>query len=252
MFSELKNLEVFENLVFEGTRRYYIEDLSQRDYSLENTTPYKLDLFGNIVVQSSWGNLLCEVIKILLERFPHYKETLIDFRCQWTKTAMFTVEEKTNYKNIAPNLYINCNHTALHSCWFLQDILDYFKIEKSNIFFLIHRPCSAEPLKTRDYIEKIVVNEFSEYLKNCSGKPLESREIIIYHVKNHLNPMLSTISKSYNNFFLFDDSTILMNYIIKVRKIINLRYSETSKQTFRKILELLVDFYKLCYFPKLA
>ena len=36
--------EVFENVVFEGNKRYYIEDLTKRDYILENTTPYQLEL----------------------------------------------------------------------------------------------------------------------------------------------------------------------------------------------------------------
>lgn len=29
-----KKAEVFENVVFEGKRRYYIEDLTERDYTL--------------------------------------------------------------------------------------------------------------------------------------------------------------------------------------------------------------------------
>ncbi len=44
-----KKAEVFENVVFEGTRRYYVEDFSERDYSLENTTPYQLDILGYII-----------------------------------------------------------------------------------------------------------------------------------------------------------------------------------------------------------
>lgn len=50
-----KRAEVFENVVFEGQKRYYIEDLSKRDYSLENTTPYQIDILGNVVEEHSWG-----------------------------------------------------------------------------------------------------------------------------------------------------------------------------------------------------
>ena len=41
-----KQAEVFENIVFEGKKRFYIEDLTQRDYFLENTTPYQLKILN--------------------------------------------------------------------------------------------------------------------------------------------------------------------------------------------------------------
>ena len=44
-----KKAEVFENVVFQGKRRYYIEDLTERDYSLENTTPYQLEIMGKVI-----------------------------------------------------------------------------------------------------------------------------------------------------------------------------------------------------------
>ncbi len=53
-----KKAEVFENVVFEGKRRYYIEDLTERDYTLENTTPYQLEILGHAIEEHSWGNLL--------------------------------------------------------------------------------------------------------------------------------------------------------------------------------------------------
>ena len=122
-----KKAEVFENVVFEGKRRYYIEDLSVRDYTLENTTPYQLQLFDTVIEETSWGELLRKVSLFLLERFPEYMDTITDFRCQWTKQVMYSREKKTNYKVLTEELFINVNHTALHSCWFLQDLLDYFK-----------------------------------------------------------------------------------------------------------------------------
>lgn len=43
------------NIVFEGKRRYYIEDLTERDYFLENTTPYKLEYKDYCLSETSWG-----------------------------------------------------------------------------------------------------------------------------------------------------------------------------------------------------
>ena len=107
--------EVFENVVFDGTRRYYIEDLTTRDYILENTTPYQLEILGHAIDEHSWVQLLCRVAELLLELFPDYKDKILEFRCPWTKAQMFTLEHKTNYKPIKYELYINCKHTALHS-----------------------------------------------------------------------------------------------------------------------------------------
>ena len=44
----------FDNIFFEGKRRYYIEDLTQRDYSLENTTPYTIEILGNVIEEHAW------------------------------------------------------------------------------------------------------------------------------------------------------------------------------------------------------
>ena len=157
-----KKAEVFENVVFEGTRRYYVEDLSERDYSLENTTPYQLDILGHIIEEHAWGLLLCRTADLLLTLFSDYKDKILSFQCQWTKAKMFTLESKTNFKPLQNGFYINCNHTALHACWFLQDMLDFFGIDKSSVSFLIHRPSSAEPKKVKEYVEKRFKRNFKE------------------------------------------------------------------------------------------
>ena len=53
-----KKAEVFENVVFEGKRRYYIEDLTRRDYLLENTTPYQFEFDGHAIAENAWTNLI--------------------------------------------------------------------------------------------------------------------------------------------------------------------------------------------------
>ena len=135
-----KKAEVFENVVFEGKRRYYVEDLTQRDYILENTTPYQLNLLGHAIDEISWVQLLCRVTELLLDIYPEYQEKILSFKCDWSKAVMVTLQPKTNYKPIKGGYYLNCNHTALHACWFLQDLLDFFGVDKSTVIFLIHRP----------------------------------------------------------------------------------------------------------------
>lgn len=241
-----KKAEVFENVVFEGTRRYYVEDLSERDYSLESTTPYQLDILGYVIEEHAWGLLLCKTADLLLTLFPDFKDKILSFQCQWTKAKMFTLEPKTNFKLLQNGFYINCNHTALHACWFLQDMLDFFGIDKSSVSFLIHRPSSAEPKKVRDYVEQRFKRNFAEYIKLNYNKPDEYAEKVIRIIDKYLNSLLVKISKSYTNFFLFDDNTILSNYVKKVCEIINshLRYDEKTKKVLNKYLDYLVKYYK--------
>jgi len=216
-----KKAEVFENVVFEGTRRYYVEDLSERDYSLENTTPYQLDILGHIIEEHAWGLLLYRTADLLLTLFPDYKDKILSFQCQWTKAKMFTLESKTNFKSLQNGFYINCNHTALHACWFLQDMLDFFGIDKSSV-------------------------SFKEFIKSEFGKSDEYAEKVIRMIEKYLNPMLIKFSKSYTNFFLFDDNAILSNYVKRIREMMefDLRYDEKVKKVFNKYLDYLVKFYK--------
>ena len=241
-----KQAEVFENVVFEGKRRYYIEDLTERDYSLENTTPYQLDVLGRAIEEHSWGNLLCRTAELLLDLFPEYREKILEFRCPWTKTQMFSLEEKTNYKPINGGFYINCNHTALHSCWFLQDLSDYFKIDKSSVSFLIHRPSSAEPKKVKDYVEQRFKRNFADYIKIRYQKDAEYADKVIRMIEKYLNPMLIKISKSYINLFLFDDNATASNYIKKIREMIdgNYRMEDKAKKALNRYLNYLQQYYK--------
>ena len=146
------------NIVFEGKRRYYIEDLTERDYFLENTTPYKLEYKDYCLSETSWGEMLRSLAILLLDLFQHVN--IFEFRCPWSKQIMFSNERKTNYKMINENLYINCGHTALHSCWFIQDLLDFFNINKSEVKLLIHRPSSAETTEIKRTLEQHYDNLF--------------------------------------------------------------------------------------------
>ena len=170
----------------------------------------------------------------------------MDFRCQLSKTQMFALEQKTNYKPIKNGLFINCNHTALHACWFLQDLLDYFLIDKSTVSFLIRRPSGAEPKKVKEYVESRFKRNFTEYLIARHRKTNEYANKVIHTLEKYLNPMLLKISKSYTNLFLFDDNQILYNYIKKLRETIDcsLKFDANAKKILNKYLDYLVQYYK--------
>ena len=56
-----KKAEIFENVVFDGERRYYIQDLTERSYSLENCTPYQIEIDDIVIEEHAWGILLCKM-----------------------------------------------------------------------------------------------------------------------------------------------------------------------------------------------
>lgn len=235
-----KKAEIYENVVFEGKRRYYVEDLSIRDYQLENTTPYQLSIKDKIMIATSWGQMLCDMVNYLLEIYPLEKETLLDFRSTWTKSAMFAALPKTNHKILSNGLYLNCNHTALHSCWLLQDLLALFSVNISDVTLLIHRPCSAEPSNVKKYIEDRFKKGMVEYLQVDQGLSEQDANAIVTVIARYLNPTLGTISRSYTNFFLFDDAATLYNYVKKVRDKIN--QSPTFKLEAKKLFNLALDY----------
>ena len=254
MFSEFllleliqnKKAEIYENVVFEGKKRYYIEDLTKRDYNLENTTPYQLSVYDRIIVATSWGKLLTDTVNYLCELNDYDNETLLHFRTEWTKAEIFVTVSKTNHRQLANGLYLNCNHTALHSCWLLQDLLKLFSVELSGVTLLIHRPCSAEPENIKQYIEKRFKKGMIEYLITEHQASEQTANTIVTAIAKYLNPMLATISRSYNNFFLFDDEATLYNYVKKVRDKVNgapnLKFE--GKKLLNVSLDYLVKYFK--------
>lgn len=241
-----KKAEIFKNVVFEGKRRYYIEDLTQRDYFLENTTPYQFEYQGHFFEEHAWTGLICKVARLLLDLYPSYKERIVEFRCPWSKAEIFSYEPKINSKEVYSDLFINCNHTALHACWLIQDLLDYFNIDKSSVNLLIHRPCSAEPKNVKEYIEKRFVRGFVDFLVNNQKKTPEQAEKAVAIIAKYLNPLLMKISKSYTNFFLFDDNATMSNYVKKVREQISISpiFEGKSKDVLNMCLDNLVKYYK--------
>lgn len=245
--SDDERLALFDKVSFNGFRRNYIEDLTERDYSLENCTPYQIRIGASVFEDGSWGDFLCKIVEGLLDRNPEKRNGIENFRCGWTKTAMFTVMQKTNYKRISDALFLNCNHTALHSCWLLQDLLDYFEIDKSSVVLLIHRPCSAERKELRLYIEREFKRGFSNFIRAHYEKPEEYGDKVIRNIDKYLNPILCGVSKSYPNFFLFDDTVIASGYIKKVKETLDnsMRFEEKTKKILKKYLSYLLEFYKI-------
>lgn len=235
---------VFDTIILNGAKRYYVEDLTKKDYFLEHTIPHQLTLLGETIEEHSWVGLLCKVVNILQEAKPKSHDELLSFRCSWSKKAMFSKTKLTNYRELDCGLYLCCNNTALHSCWFLQMLLDFFEVDKSTVELLIHRAPAAEKREVREAFEHKFKVEFEEYLSSVLENKDDAVEVVNLLFEK-INPMYAKTEKSYNNMFLFDDATMAYSYITKFSKPFLGQFPLKDRAFPEKAIGLLLDFYKV-------
>lgn len=245
---EAMSMVIGDNIiVFEGKKRYYVEDLTKRDFILENTTPHLLKIDDFDFNENTWVEMIRSLTLYLIFKYPEKKRKIIDFKTKWSKSNIFSTTPRTNFKQLSENLYINCNHTALHSCWLIQDILDFFEIDKSKVYLLIHRTPYAEPKEARKYFISKFKEEFGMYLSIDQNKSKEAIDKIISNIERYMDPIQANLSKSYNSFMLFDDAIIFTNYAIKFNEYLdsNLKIKESNKLILKRYLSYLKEFYKI-------
>ena len=63
-------ISLYNNVAFSGFRRNYVENLSERDYTLEGCTPYQIIINDMVLEDGSWGDILCKLAIYLLDKFP--------------------------------------------------------------------------------------------------------------------------------------------------------------------------------------
>lgn len=240
---EMIKSNTHESLILKGTKRYYFENLANRDYTLENTTPYMVTIFDKVIEEHSWGKMLVKVVDLMLERIRKSREELLSFRTNWSKKAIFTIENKVNHKLLRCGLFFNCNHTAQHSCWLLQDVLDFLLIDKTTVQLIIHRAPASEPKDIKQYIKKEFKNGFRRYLLEIYQKTEDEIETIIEAIDQVLNKVLQKESRSYNDLFLFDEYAYAYNYCQKVKKYLELNLSCKDRSKYIECLDLLLKYY---------
>lgn len=234
-------------IVFEGKKRYYVEDLAKRDFTLENTTPHLLKIDDYDFVENAWVEMVRNLTAYLILKYPNKKSKISNFKTEWSKSNIFSTTPRTNFKQLDENLYVNCNHTALHSCWLIQDLLDLFEVDKSKIYFLIHRTPYAEPDDARKYFISKFKEEFALYLSMSQNKSKENIDKITSNIEKYMDPIQAKLSKSYDSLMLFEDNLSFTNYAIKFMKYIDFdsRMNDKAKMTMRRYIGYLKEFYKI-------
>lgn len=234
-------------LFFVGKKRRYRCPVNERRYDLEYTAPVSLKLGGQTVISSAWTDLLTQTVKDLFELYPERKSHILNFKTDWSKQAIFTNDPNvSNHVEIEPGLFFNRNHTALHSCWLLFDLLNYFGINDSSCELIIRRMPAAEPIEIRDKIRGEVKDELRAYL---SRHKLFSDEKVDTYIRNidFLNGEFAKRKSGYNDLYLFDDAN--MYGTMKAKFLQELQsspfgYKEKNMAIARRCLNSLTDFYR--------
>lgn len=234
-------------IVFEGKKRYYVEDLTKRDFTLENTTPHLLKIDDYDFVENAWVEMIRNLTAYLILKYPNKKSEISNFKTEWSKSNVFSTTPRTNFKQLDENLYVNCNHTALHSCWLIQDLLDFFGVDKSKLYFLIHRTPYAEPDDARKYFISKFKEEFALYLSMSQNKSKENIDKITFNIEKYMDPIQAKLSRSYNSLMLFEDNLSFTNFAIKFMKYIDSdsRMNDKAKMTMRRYIGYLKEYYKI-------
>lgn len=78
-------------IVFEGKKRYYVEDLTKRDYSLECATPHLLKIDDYEIQENTWVEMIRNLTAYLISTSAKSKEDIVSFKTQWSKTDIFSL-----------------------------------------------------------------------------------------------------------------------------------------------------------------
>ena len=250
------------NVLTDGLERRYFIHTFDRRLDMENVTPVELILLtkhgwgssseietSNPDVYrfkcSAWTELLTNLVAFLQGKCPKSKEELLNFDVDWTSVKVFReTKDIVNMVQLDNGLYFSLNHSAAHSQWLIQELIEFYGAYNS--ILVIHRPPFSEPKEVTDFVKEERISEFKQFLINNKNVDEEKADKIVNAINGPFNKVMNKMSHtSYNDFFLFDNCTILSN--MKSKLLANLMYitdwSEKQVATAKKYLDYLTDYY---------
>ena len=245
--------EAYKNnsVLSDGLQRYYLINVFDRREDLEYTTPVELLIkapLGSVLINksfvaSTWLQLLTDFMTFLQTNYPLDINQLLPFRTDWSRAQIFY--DTPAGKNIIPvgnGVYFNLNQSAEHAVWLIGDLLNFYKIKIG--YLLIHRSHIAEPEDVKKEVIIYRKNDFKNYLVSEKEISFEKADTIIQSI-DILNKILEKMGGSYNNFFLFDETSSLSNYKSKLlQEAPNYTsWSEGQIKTVKKYLDFLSDYF---------
>ena len=227
-------------IVLLSNKRFYREDLTKRDFTLENTRPEYFRIIGDEFSESSWGKMLKEVVDYLIKEYEPTRDELLNINLEWSKQKVFREDSTlSSHQLLECGLYLNTNHTALHSCWVLQDLLKFFNVDLKDVELLIHRQPIAETKEVKNFFINFNRDNFKYYVLNIEKKSDEYYKVVENGIK-YIDQFINRYFQSYESIYLIDD--ILTYGSIKSKMLQKMKEtnftSEKNIQTFNKIMTL--------------
>ena len=244
---KMGTIEEKYNICYIGRKRYYLEDLTKRNYSVKCAIPYYFCYRDIRWYESSWKSLIFNVALELNLRYPKSDAEYLSLENDWGKQKVFSEHKSKNYERFN-NLYINLNHTAVHALWTLQLLLEFFGVDLSECKLYLSRHGSAEPKEAQKYFQDITVNGLKKFLADDKGLPEEKIALIIKNLFV-VNRCMPSLSLTYNNLFLFDDSAVFAGYKDRLCEYLRTKagLSEQKLATISKHLNYLKAYYYKTY-----
>ncbi len=237
-------------IIYINNKRYYKENLKERDYSLEYTSPYLFTIEDNEIelFETSWVNLVRQTILSLNELKPKSNEELLAYKRDWSKAKLFVHKDSSliNHYPINDEIMININTTALHSFWIILDLLKFYDMDVNKCKLIIKRTPGAENKEVCDYFRDKQIQRFKYYLQTILDYDDKKIAIAIKNIQT-LNRYEPFISPSYFDLFLCDDALTFYNIKCKLLHYLFYRrkFNEKQMEISKRYLDLLYDFYKI-------
>ena len=232
------------NIVYVNHRRFYSLDLTQEYNNLENSIP-KLFKYKDIKISSnSWGDMAVQIVEELNKINPKTTEELLSVQYPFSdKYEVFSKEKKTNY-SACLGVYLCTNHGANRALSAIKTLITFYGVDLKDVYFLLNRHPGAESKECRDYFRAITIDHMKTYFVEVKNYNLNKTNAIIENLKE-LNKTLAKLSKSYDDFFLFDTDQAYYQYAEIVRDYIEKhRQSQEQYNITKKTLEFGLGYYK--------
>lgn len=254
---ELEELYRKYRILTDGLKRLYIVDTDDKKLDMDSVEPLLLTIFipqlwdKNAPIAgveqfacNSWKGLLTNLVKYFLENTLKSREELLNFSFSWTEIKPFKeTKDIVNVVKLNNGLYFSVNHSANHSFWAIQELMDLFGACGGQL--VIHRPSHSEPKEVCDMIKKLRLSQFKDFLCDIKSLPEEKADKIVKTINGPFNKLLRESRTSNNDFFLFDNCLYLSNYKSKfISSLLHVTtWDEKKIAVARKYLDYLTEFY---------
>ena len=239
----MDNLNEKYGLVFLNGKRYYSFSLENKRIDLEHSKPFYLKLGDTVLENHCWGGLIQLVCNYFLKRKEIENDNLEKFRVDWSKTHIFLREKRVNSDlPLLNGMFVNTNHTSVHCCWLIREIIMFFEYDITKAVMIIHKQGNVEPKEIKETIinankegyKKYLIDTFSGMEESIAKKQID----FLTKADEKFTPY---VAKNKKSIFLIDNLLDLWKYRMDLFIFLKEKTNFSEKNTI--ILRKIVDNY---------